>query len=142
MVEEISEVEKAYIAGFIDGEGYIGIHRNKGRWFEAELAITNSNKEILLWIKDKLSISSSVRCIHKESNKPRYQLEIRGNQAVSRLLRILLPYLRTKKEHALLVIELAELKRQAMSGYKGKRKPINPERQEEIFRRIRELNAR
>ncbi|MHA1754494.1 MAG: LAGLIDADG family homing endonuclease [Candidatus Odinarchaeia archaeon] len=138
----MEEVEKAYVAGFIDGEGCIGIYKTKSGCVESRFSMTNSNKEVLLWIKKKLGLNNKIRHIHKEAKKPRYQLDIAGNQKVSKILKIFLPYLKIKREHALLVIELSELKKKGMKGYKGKRKLVNPARQIEIFERLKTLNAR
>ena len=50
----IKKTEIAYIAGFWEGEGSAGIYRRgKGR-YRLNVSIVNTNKSVLIWIKNKL----------------------------------------------------------------------------------------
>lgn len=51
--DELTPTECAYIAGIVDGEGYIGIVRPKP-YRQVCITVTNTNFEVLDWLKLKL----------------------------------------------------------------------------------------
>lgn len=56
----LTETEKAYLAGFIDGEGYIGLTNagSKNVSKRIRLSITNTNGVVLRYIKDLIGFGS------------------------------------------------------------------------------------
>ena len=100
----MTETDKAYIAGFIDGEGSIGLrkcHTNRG-YFDTiiRLRITNTNRDVLEWIKAKTGIGSVrqwARCSDK--HKARFEWYCAGKKALI-VLREVHPYLLIKKINA------------------------------------------
>lgn len=104
------ETDKAYIAGFIDGEGCIGIYqRHKGKdkgHYEPKVSIGQSNKEILekiLKMMDNLKSSYvSLSCKGTIGNRTKdyYQLNIFRLSSIKELLEEIYPYLILKQKQA------------------------------------------
>jgi hypothetical protein len=71
----LTEQEKGYIAGLIDGEGTIGM----GKTFQANgdrklryrlrLTITTTNSNLTIWFTDKLGIGCNVQSYKRENIK-------------------------------------------------------------------------
>jgi hypothetical protein len=108
-------IHPAYLAGLIDGEGYIGItrHRNKtgqrGAFHLCQLKISNNCKEILDELKAQFGGSISLN-----SNRPRHIRCLRENwqymvtaRQCLEFLRAIRPFLRIKAAQADLAIEFA-----------------------------------
>lgn len=99
----------AYIAGFIDGEGCLGIKlaidSKNYENFKLHIGITNTNKEALEKINKKLSIGY-IRLKSKATIKHKaiYLLELRKYEFKELLLQII-PYLENKKYQALILLE-------------------------------------
>ena len=88
-----------YLAGFIDGEGCIRVNN------APRLHITNTNKDIMDWIKDNFGgYLWAEEKSYIENAKTRYIWEISSRKLLVLLLEIL-PYLRVKKPQAKLVTE-------------------------------------
>jgi len=89
----------AYIAGFFDGEGCIRIKKASqgGNSYYLWVAITNSNKEILEFIKD--IFGGKVRRAEKTINKVIYHYLITSSEA-NDMLKVLLGFLKEKKKQA------------------------------------------
>jgi len=104
-----------YIAGFLDGEGSIGIHRDRQRnkyggfRYKLVVTLTNTNRKVLELIQNKIGgkiyeLSSN----RKTTQKPRYVLQLRRKEA-EETLKKLLPFLIVKKQQALLALEYRKL---------------------------------
>lgn len=105
-MKPITDVEAAYIAGMVDGEGSLGIYKKEppGRNVSYAVAfnITNTNMEVLRWIKDKLGAGKiDPRPGRKKQHKPVHQLIFETEEITPILLRI--------KNHLIVKIEQAEL---------------------------------
>lgn len=125
--ESLKEIDWAWIAGFIDGEGYIGISKgyteNKNKthewskerwvWYNPRINISNTDKESLEFILENFGGSAKV-CKRKkyESNlRSLYTYEISNREDLRRIIPKLLPFLRIKKKQAQLVYRLVCLPR-------------------------------
>ena len=109
-------IHPAYLAGLIDGEGYIGItrHRNKTGQRQAfhlsQLKISNNCREILEELKAEFrgSISlNSNRPRHIQSLRENWQYMVTAKQCV-KLLELIRPFLRIKRPQADLAIEFGK----------------------------------
>ena len=106
MGKMLSEVEWSYIAGLIDADGAIMalIERHKEKRFgfrvRIEIKLTQKQPEILNWFKEKLQ-TGSVR-----KNRTTFDWLTRDQKEISRLLTLLYPFLRIKKEQAKLALEI------------------------------------
>ena len=101
--------EKAYIAGFLDGDGSIMAQLVRRKDYKLGFQIRTSivfyqkasHQEILLWLKSKLG-SGYIR--HRNDGMAEYTIV--GLEEVKRVITLLLPYLRLKKILAMQVLQL------------------------------------
>lgn len=109
--DRLTEPEKAYIAGIMDGEGLIGYYFQKSKnRHEATVTITNTDPRLMNWLQEKIGYGNvksersgysrrkhvcHVWCI---SNKPR----------VRDFLEAITPYLMIKQDQAKLLLNLWE----------------------------------
>jgi len=99
----LTELEKAYIAGFLDGDGCIMFQlvRRKdyvlGYQVRASIVFyqKTKNKEILNWLKGKLQYGYI-----RDRNDEMTEYTIVGKNYVIEILRELYPYLKLKRNHA------------------------------------------
>lgn len=105
-------IDKKYIAGFIDGEGYISVVRhkdirlNKGYTLFPIFRITNSNKEALEKINE--FIKGDIRSNGKDKNpnhKQVYRIEVIKLERIKDILKKIEPYLIIKKQQAELMLD-------------------------------------
>lgn len=120
MVNQFSEIDLAYIAGLLDGEGSIFItktHPEGRRWSRAAspdyaigVSITNTNKAVLEWVQSLFEGS-----VYKhgggtgtwgESKKPVWFWRISRQKALA-FLELMQPFLRIKPAQAWLALESA-----------------------------------
>lgn len=130
----IVETDLAYLAGLVDGEGSIIIHKYKQQLYKSrgngkrsddktprfvvDLRVAMSDSVAIYWIKDKFGGSvTRVEDKRKTQYRPMYYWTTRANKA-SDLLKILLPYLKTKRPQAFLCIAFQDnlIKK---TGWKG-----------------------
>lgn len=106
--DSLSQAERAYIAGIIDGEGTIGWQNHHTKYTPKKrytyrlpyISISNTNEELMRWLHARLK-GSLCRALHKNPKwAPCWGLHLRGNLQVKKLLIVLLPYLIVKKEKA------------------------------------------
>ena len=109
----VDKNEVAYIAGFFDGEGTINLqthHRNnaaKTTTFHLKFRITNTNKEILDFIKFFFGVGKIYEMKrYSLKHKVAWSYELNGHDAAF-AIKILLPYLVVKKEQAKLALKFA-----------------------------------
>lgn len=141
----MEETAKAYIAGFIDGEGFVDIHRQstektmksrniKSPSFQPIVQISNSNRDVLEWIKSLYGGNLYARA-KKAGHKQIYSYVVTARKA-EHLLKEVLPFLIVKKEQAQLVLEFYA------NGEHGKLRtsPEELNRRESIYSILRSLN--
>jgi hypothetical protein len=143
--EAISEVDAAYLAGLIDGEGTIYIMRHSGRdgrsTYYPAISIMMTHEGVLRWVADKLQVA-----VAKIPRKPtgwrdQFSVRIHGKRAIT-LCQIMLPFLRVKREQAELVqaFPFEERKGRPRAG-----RALTPEiiaAREELRLRVNALNER
>lgn len=103
-----------YLAGYIDGEGCIGVAKVKARMAGSDhrycpyLIITNTNFEILERIKFMYPLGRKILKNKKiEGRRQVYNLRIDGNE-LRRILSNLIPFLIEKKNQAILLLDFME----------------------------------
>jgi len=136
----LSDIERAYLAGFIDGEGTIDLRGTKEGSVTPYIEISNTNKELILYLLRLLRVEKfyKLRRTSPRSGKrckDVYKLAIGGIKNVSRFIDLILPFLQGKKEVARLVLEFCRLR------IENFRKPLS-KRELEIARIVRKLNKR
>jgi len=138
---QLIESECSYLAGLIDGEGYIGLaaaKRKSGSYKGSNLvfarmviAITSPK---LIMIRDKFGFGAMYT--HEPSNpkhKRRYDWQLRSNE-MKQLLPQVLPYLRIRDEQAVLLLRYFDLPRTKDDTYR--------EQVKLIYDQLRLLNKR
>ena len=105
----VNELNKSYIAGFVDGECSIGLYGsgNTRTTIRASICIYNTNIKVLNWIN---SLYGGWLC--KRPMLPRhrqcYCLYIGSKEKCLKFLTDIYPYLRIKQKQAKLVIEFCK----------------------------------
>lgn len=104
-----SEAELAYLAGIVDGEGYLTVHRHKNCSYSTTLGVTNTDVRMIHWLHQHFGGSSGPTSRRKEN--PRFKPNWKPSWAwratssdLDLILRSLIPYLVVKKRQAELVI--------------------------------------
>ena len=150
LIDNSGENKLAWIAGFIDGEGSLGLNKEfdprKGEnyfHYRPALQIVNTDKEAVEAVYRFVG-EGDFRSIdrYKEEGKPYQEVHrfvLRKQQPLLQLLRQLLPYLIVKKRRAELLIEYIEGRKNAEG--RGWFKPATP-KDSEIFEQLKQLNLR
>lgn len=125
------ETDLAWLAGFFDGEGcctpQIAV---KDQRIGMRVSIAQTDISILLWIKSHFG---GAICEHRRRiahHQTLYTWRLTSEKAID-FLRLLLPYLRVKKQIA-----------QAMIEYREKHPPLGPHRRTEEQKVVRMADAR
>lgn len=106
-----------YIAGFIDGEGYISIlklNRKSARggiWYQACLKVSQREKDsnVLYMIKEIYGGTMNKRRIYTDNSMPSLTLDIKNKKDLNRMLSELLQFLIVKKKQAELILKFINL---------------------------------
>lgn len=104
----MTELEKSYIAGIIDGEGSIMLQKfHKNQFPSPCVSIASSTIELLEWIKEKVGygIIKNKKNYNPEKHKDCYSYILKYDDAI-KFLEDIYPYLiiESKKNRALLII--------------------------------------
>ena len=104
----VSEVEKAYAAGFFDGEGSVSIAKPRSRrGYAVQLAIGQKDSRPLTWLQSIWG--GSIRSFG--SNAFLWETSSAG---AGRFLTDIFPYLKVKQEVAALALEMQATKNHAL----------------------------
>jgi len=149
----MNETQKAYWAGFVDGEGSIGIMKTKSSHF-LRITISQNKKYIVEEAKEEFgfgSVGSStarerkINGIITSKKTVMWYWNTTTNQA-EEVLKLLLPYLRIKKNQALLALQFQKYKRKTTvrgqkkgGGYQSMSKEVLNKR-ESFKQEISKLN--
>jgi len=118
---DMSETEKAYLAGVIDCDGHIGlVQRKKGKpgYYDPRVTISNTNQEFAKYFKERYKGVMHIQIHraksydndsrrHPENWKPKYQIAFVSARARS-ILRTIYPYLIGKKDQADCIFEYSK----------------------------------
>ena len=95
-----------YIAGFFDGEGYVGeIFHNRGLAYR--LSISNNNFDVLSKIQEFVGYGQAIQVGKTSMGRPTYVYLVQDAFGVASFLSSVLPYLIVKRERAEQVLESA-----------------------------------
>lgn len=103
----------AYTAGIIDGEGYIGINKQKGKnnrrpTFRIIVAVGNTNPRLILFLSEKFGGGIRVTEGRRQNEKPCFEWYITSNPALD-FLESIEKYLVCKKDEVGLAIHLQKV---------------------------------
>ena len=113
MGKRCSEVERAYIAGFLDADGavmaVIEKHQEKRFGFRVRVAlkVTQRDRKILDWIQRTMH-AGIVRANRLGDTRQTFDLHIRDRGEVREVLEMLMPHLRVKIAQARTALEILD----------------------------------
>lgn len=99
----MSKLTAAYMAGIVDGDGYLGIqktHRDTfkdGIKYEVCIKIGMNNKEFIEWLKESFGGNIHERRF-EDNRKTFYSWTIRGCKAIKPIIEKIYPYLKVKRK--------------------------------------------
>lgn len=118
----LSDTQKGYIAGLIDGEGWIGIHKSKNH-YSPKLAIGMTHYETLSKIQQLIGGNLREATIKGDNSNRQWVVSVSAN-ILRELLPQIMPLMVTKKLNAIAMIEYLSIfkseDRDSMSGLKAK----------------------
>ena len=116
---EPTEIDYARLAAYIDGEGSLGIQRNKKSWF-AQVTIVNTDPRIIVWMYQTFGGFIGKRHWNNSRN-PKWRSTLTWYLTCEKLHNVLLrcrPYLLSKGEQADIVFAFrATVKRVGVKGH-------------------------
>ncbi len=140
----MKEIELAYAAGIVDGEGSISIflcnsNKRKEQYYSLQFAVVNTNHKIIKWFKDNFGGSTRLKGC---SDSPECMMwRITGKKA-SNILEQLIPYLHIKQDQAKLAISFASTLNPLGRNRNNVCTPRTLEIREEMYKMSKQLNAR
>ncbi len=134
----MEEVEKAYLAGIVDGEGTVTLTKfHKNETPTPNVSVANNNLELLKWIKIRLGGSIISKRNRKPHHNASYAWSIKQDRAI-RLLNEIKQYLIIKKPQADLITQRYKL----VTHRAGKYTPEMLKNKMCLVDEIRKLNQR
>ena len=142
-----TRITRRYLAGILDGEGYISIKPEYaiGRTHYKpviKMALTDKTAYILFEIKDLLGGHIHKRTFTNQKHNDAYCWEVQTFDAVKKVLDYVRPYLILKRKQADIVNELIKTKSDTISA-DGTFTKINPQvlaKRQRLYNLVRELN--
>ena len=126
----LSDIEASYIAGLMDGEGWITISKTLPAFYTIDCGIAMTSKDTIEFAGPAIGIG--VKEYQYSDSKTLYRIGAYGRRA-QEFIRQLLPYLINKKRHAELALAFP------IGGSRSDDKKIM---QRVIFEEIRKLNSK
>ena len=108
-----SEIERAYIAGFVDADGAIMAciekHSLKRHGFRVRIVVkvTQHDRGVLDWIRRKFLVGA-VRANRPGTDAETFDLLIRDQSDARAVLEILSPYLHAKRRQAVIALKILD----------------------------------
>lgn len=119
-IKNLSEWERGYLAGIIDGEGTITLgiqaeYKLNKIYFKPKITISNTNKKLMNWISPKMTIKTIFAQRNRKNRKWKdcYNIEMNGYKILP-ILKMLYPYLIIKKENCKILINWIERRKNKM----------------------------
>ncbi len=123
--ESLKETDWAWLAGFIDGEGHLGIRKGYTEndhkhhawskegwwWYNPRLSVHNTHLPAMEKASFMLNTNVQQRKLQECNLVPMYSSEIGSRQELLRVLPMLIPYMIVKKELAENILKLVSLPR-------------------------------
>jgi hypothetical protein len=117
--ENLFEKDLAYIAGIIDGEGYLGLNKTKELRcskitisYCPHLKIAMSEPQAVEFIKECFGGTIFVRkaMVNGIRYKDQYVWQVSNKSAIKKILILLLPYLKVKRVTAIIILDYISLR--------------------------------
>jgi len=141
-LDSLSDADKGYIAGFLDGEGTFTItrhqdNRRKNSQFTPYISGSNSNRDVIEWLQSKLpSCNIYVTEDSRPKRKDCFHFRITTSADIIEIIKAIASHLKVKKRQAELLKEWCE-----ENLKKGLNKPPT-QRMLHIYNEMKRLNKR
>jgi len=157
----MQEWESAYLAGFIDGDGCLTVHKQKRSrkdqnftyYFRVNMQVANRHLGVLQWMQKVTKCPGSLYKRNLNRKNPSWSdaWSLRWNsKQMYTILKQIRPYMIMKGRHADLIMEMIELKRGTLDLMKVKQQKscklmtkdylTKLDRYEDIYQIIKKLN--
>lgn len=113
----LSDIERGYLAGIIDGEGTIRIVKAKNKqwkttYYAPFISITNTDPKLMSYIRELVKIGSFyIELRTKPQHRQKMVYSIASIEGVKQILEQIKGLLIVKKRNAMLVLEFIEIKK-------------------------------
>jgi hypothetical protein len=89
----VCDIEAAYTAGIIDGEGSISLTKNrKSRWPSPQVSVSSNDRELLEWLRERFGGSIIIKKPRQLTHSVSYNWKLTDRRALL-LLQLVYPYL-------------------------------------------------
>jgi len=145
-MKHFTKTQRAYLAGFFDGEGSFSIIRRldkrspAGYGYQPYVEVGSTNEAIIKWLHTFIGKGFTFWRPRKENAKDAFSLQITGMETIIDFISTLYPYLRLKKEVAGKVRQFCK-SRLITSKLSREKRGFN-KKELKIFGEIRALNKR
>lgn len=118
-----TDLEKAYLAGIIDGEGSIGVCQQKRgtRSAYVRLLVTGTDKNLLEWLMKNFDGNFYWKPKENENWKPEFIWRVSGKKAII-IIKEVLPFLVIKKKQASVALAIERIRGNSKTISLGYRK--------------------
>lgn len=144
-MNELSEITKAYIAGFFDGEGCISILKTKANGRNRSprytlVAVMVQKSDIPMGeLYEEIGLGSiHMQRSNRTDNSYLYHWQI-SSQGAATFLKCILPYLRSKKREAEIAIEFQATQKQGGNNGRHRLPPEVLEQREHYYQLLHSL---
>ena len=134
----LTEAEKAYIAGILDGEGYVTVLHSRSQTLSVN--INNNNEALMRWLTERVGGRYYARRPAKRASF-HFQWSI-SSRMCRWLLPQVLPYLIVKRRHAELLLEADRLKRELHLNEGLRSSARTDSRMVQLFRELHSLSEK
>lgn len=134
----------AYIAGLIDGEGYLGIFRtsSKTKHLQSIIVIGLQSKETIDFVQSIFHGSINTSYTPSAQRAGMYYWKLYSKERQKEFLSLLLPYLKAKKDVALILLQYLDRGPRVKSAGRGKGAiAVHYLEDEQDYWAIRKLNS-
>jgi hypothetical protein len=105
---KLSDIEAAYAAGIVDGEGSIYFSRNRtSRWPSPIVSVASTDRELLEWFRSRLSGSIVQKRTYQPQHASSYDWKLTDRRALE-FMKIVRPFLVIKRKIVRCDLLLAE----------------------------------
>jgi len=125
----MKRTDLAYIAGIVDGEGYIGIQsdgkkaKHGKQNLRLRVTVTNTSEWLCQYLKFSFGGGKITLRTRSPNHRPCWQWQLEYQKAAD-FLRLILPYLHLKKPQAELAIKFQEAKGRSTRALDDKKRAV------------------
>ena len=141
----MKDTDYAYVAGLIDGEGSIHIEETKGKWYAPRMGLGMTKPALSVMTELHQEYGGTLRIMRPATEKwaEAWMFYVHGADC-EKLLRDVIPYLKIKKHHAELALQVSEIRNALPRRTNGQSVWTEAAREKcrEIKQAVKELNRK